>query len=75
MFIYLLLAKPVSEILEEYGLYEFLTLFEDANLTLEADSLENVTFFIPANEVMQVSNFIIILCSKFLNKILCKLFS
>ncbi|GFV64472.1 transforming growth factor-beta-induced protein ig-h3 [Trichonephila clavipes] len=46
-------AKSASEVLEEYGLNEFLKLLEVANLKNFYDSLENVTFFIPSNEAIR----------------------
>ncbi|GIY93469.1 periostin [Caerostris extrusa] len=46
-------AKSASEVLEEYGLKEFLALLEAANLRKLYDSLENVTFFIPSNEAIR----------------------
>ncbi|PRD21026.1 UNVERIFIED_CONTAM: Stab2 [Trichonephila clavipes] len=46
-------AKGASEVLEEYGLNEFLKLLEVANLKNFYDSLENVTFFIPSNEAIR----------------------
>ncbi|CAL1270030.1 unnamed protein product [Larinioides sclopetarius] len=46
-------AKSASEVLEEYGLNEFLSLLEAANLKKLYDSFENVTFFIPSNEAIR----------------------
>ncbi|KAG8178932.1 hypothetical protein JTE90_024906 [Oedothorax gibbosus] len=46
-------AKGASQILDDYGLTEFSSLLEVANLKTLFDSFENVTFFVPSNEAIK----------------------